>query len=275
MKGLVSTIAIRPHFASFNAVEPGGSLGFDRPWLNSHDWICESSDTGPKETFEAANRHRDSIDEIMGALNLTSPGKAQFQLLLHRHSWVFGGPQLSSRNVSPSGGTGDNVTLVDTGVDEFIGNFNFVKRIIAEPRLERLKLPFRRLRLAAERKEDEDRVVDYAIGLERLLAPDTESLEVTFRFRLRGAAVLPESFGDSDARKRFMANLYRLRSRVVHGRADRADVEVMTPQAESALIATLLWFGRVLSADDATDPINELDRAMIAGGAQWARKNPS
>ena len=76
-------------FQQFGMVETGGWPGFDRPWLNSSDWICEAKDVGPKCTFEAINRHYDHIEEILEALSLTSPGRVSCQLLSSRGSSPF------------------------------------------------------------------------------------------------------------------------------------------------------------------------------------------
>ena len=258
-------------FEQFGAIEPGGWPGFDRPWLNSSNWICETGDAGPKDTSEARNRHRDHIEEILGALGLTSSGRVSCRLLSSRlSSPFFGGGTISNGNISYTSGSGSAVALDDAGVERFKGNYALVRRIFVEPQLEYLRLPFRRLRAAASRSENEDRLVDYVIGLERLLVRDSESLEVTFRFRLRGASLLPSTFGDADERKRFMGKLYKLRSDIVHGNVETARVNEMVPQAEDALRAIFLWFGKISETAQIQNVIKNLDNALVEGGSVWA-----
>ncbi|MDP3061681.1 MAG: HEPN domain-containing protein [Chloroflexota bacterium] len=263
-------------FDQFGAVAHGQWLGFDRPWLSSNHWICQASDDGPKDSYEAPNRRFDHIEEILGALNLTAPGRVNCRLLLSRlTSPFFGEGGVRSQNILYSGGSGEKVVLDEAGVERFKKNYQLVKTVFGEPRLERLKLPFRRLRAASYRREDEDRLVDYVIGLERLLAPDSSTLEVTFRFSLRGAAILPSTFGDAADRKRFMSELYKLRSDVVHGAAKVAKtskVSEMLPRAEAALRAVFLWFGSaLLDNGDVSSRIQELDCSLIEGGSAWAQ----
>lgn len=158
----------------------------------------------------------------------------------------------------------------DANVESFRKNYALVRRIFSEPQLEYLRLPFRRLRASASRTENEDRLVDYVIGLERLLARDTETLEVAFRFRLRGASLLPSTFGDVSERRKFMRELYSLRSAIVHGSAKTESVNEMVPQAEAALKAIFLWFGIVSETGQVQNLIQNLDNALVEGGSDWA-----
>lgn len=257
----------------FGAVAPGQFPSFHEPWLSSSHWICETLDTGTKSTMEAYNRHNDSIEEIMGALNLTASGRSGFRLLQHRFSspfFRFG--TLSSRNVLHSGGIGGNIDLDDTALDMFIDHYKLVKRIFKEARFQAMRLPFRRIRSAALRGENEDKLVDYVIGLERLLAPDSSTLEVTFRFRLRGAAVLPESFGDVKQRIEFMNKLYSLRSDIVHGRAKAKEINEMLPQAEKSFISIFRWFAQALGVVRHNGVIQQLDNALVSEASERVMK---
>ncbi|MBI4299053.1 MAG: hypothetical protein HY666_04755 [Chloroflexi bacterium] len=258
----------------FGAVDHGQMPGFDRPWLSTSHWICEASDDGPKDnSAEALNRRFDHIDQILGALNLTAPGRVSCQLLsTSLASPFFGFGHIWSRNTLYSSRSGGKVVLDDAGVESFKKNYQLVKMVFGEARLERLRLPFRRLRAASFRREDEDKLVDYVIGLERLLASDSPNLEVTFRFRLRGAAILPPYFGDAACRKSFMSKLYGLRSTVVHGGAkatEVSEVSEMLPKAEAALRAVFLWFGSALDSGKLTDIVEKLDRELIDGASAW------
>jgi hypothetical protein len=170
-----------------------------------------------------------------------------------------------------SSGIGDNISLTSKDIERFRAAFQAVRRIHTDDRLKRLRLPFRRLRSAATRRENEDRFVDYVIGLERLLAPDTPQLETTFRFRLRGAAILPARFGSPRERIKLMSDLYSLRSRVVHGGEYDEDLKKMAPVAEDVLRTVLLWY---LNLQDFTGNLDatlrQLDEALVEGGSGWA-----
>jgi len=258
----------------FGAVDVGMPFGFDRPWLSTSDWICEILDSAPKASWEAINRRDQSADEVMGALNLSAEGQARFQLLRHGYaSPFFAFVIASSRNILRSGGTGDKLILDKAGVESFINNYGLVKEVFSNTKLERARLPFRRLRFAASRSEDEDRVVDYVVALERLLAPDTKN-KVTFRFRLRGAALLPSSLGNAQERQKFMGGLYGLRSDIVHGKAKPVNVAEMAPKAERAAKAIFLWFASRLRSTDHTELVKQLDGALVGGASNWAGTTP-
>lgn len=270
---LDSNVQFRPismqEFEEFGAVESGRIPSLDRPSLHSSYWICETLDTGPKSS-QVYNWHYDSLEKVIGALNLTTVGQVGFRLLRNCFSSLFFQSYiLSSRNYLYSGGTGGDVNLDEYGVEMFIQNYGLVKRVFEDSRFEIMRLPFRRLRSAASRGEDEDKLIDYVIGLERLLASDSETLEITFRFRLRGAAVLPTSFGDKRDRIKFMTKLYKLRSDIVHGRATVEDIREMLPDAEKSFIAIFRWFAQALDVAGPENVILQLDDALVSGASEW------
>jgi hypothetical protein len=82
-------------------------------------------------------------------------------------------------------GPGESVLLSPEGTEPFRHIYGQVRNVASY-----LQLPLRPLRASASRQEAEDHLVDCVIGLERLLAPDSEALEPTFRFQLQGAALL-------------------------------------------------------------------------------------
>ena len=81
-----------------------------------------------------------------------------------------------------------------------------------------LSLPLRRLIDGLTRTRDDDRIVDYAIGLEALLLKgDKEQGELSYRFRLRGAMVLAETGEDRHKAFQDLKDFYDARSAIVHG----------------------------------------------------------
>ena len=81
-----------------------------------------------------------------------------------------------------------------------------------------LSLPLRRLIDGLTRTRDDDRIVDYAIGLEALLLKgDKEQGELSYRFRLRGSMVLAETGEDRHQAFQNLKDFYNARSTIVHG----------------------------------------------------------
>jgi hypothetical protein len=108
-------------------------------------------------------------------------------------------------------------------------------------------LPFRRWFSAADRISDDDRLIDYWIGLESLFSPDS-SQEVKFRASLRIAAYLGNSAAEREQIYRDMRHSYDWRSAVVHGAssnnqkklAKRGTLQVVTAKTRTYLRMALL-----------------------------------
>jgi hypothetical protein len=246
------------------------------PRLDMRHWICEIRHTGPKNTYEAINRSQYFPDQIAAALALATGGGSRFHLI--RNSVVT--PYLSMGIVvggTPfsSGPQGEPVALTEDGIQQFQFYYRKVRRILESNhrKYRHLQLPIRRLRAASQRTVSEDQFVDYIIGLERLLASDTPALEVTFRFRMRGAALLPDEFGNAEARLKLMGDLYTLRSEIVHGnkKATADEIQRHLPIAERVLKSILRWFMKASEKYPSEEIIRqEIDRNLVAGGARFA-----
>lgn len=111
------------------------------------------------------------------------------------------------------------------GGGDFTFNEEMIKRLMDSwPRIREimeldshyLRLPAQRLLEGTERKRPEDAMLDYAIGLERLLTAGTEN-ELSYRFALRGATILNIEFGNKHAYYNNLKSFYDLRSFIVHG----------------------------------------------------------
>ena len=243
----------------------------DETWLNLRDWICISEHRGPKNTFDAINRHHDLIEEIAGALTLAKPGIARFQLLWHGYkSPFYSGMVIRSTNAIATSRTGEHIVLSESDTGIFQAIFQDAQKIITGRWKAHLGLPFRRLRLAASRREPEDQIVDFVIGLERLLEGEAEQLETAFRFRLRGAAMLPESFGMLRQRMDLMNDLYALRSKVVRGRAKEDEITALLPRAEDVLRAVLIRCPQAARVVPPPQSLTRLlDEALVEGGGRW------
>ncbi len=82
----------------------------------------------------------------------------------------------------------------------------------------------RRLSLGIERKELEDRLIDYMIGLEALYLPDGNQ-ELSFRLSLRLALLLHPEPAERKKTYYFVREMYNARSEIVHG-SKRYDLNV-------------------------------------------------
>ncbi len=74
-----------------------------------------------------------------------------------------------------------------------------------------------RLGFGLERRFDEDRLIDYMIGLESIYLPDGQD-ELTFRLSLRIAFLMGKDVAERKDIFRFIKKMYHLRSKLVHGK---------------------------------------------------------
>ncbi len=242
--------------------------------LSSKDWMCEIKRAGTKENTEEFNRHSDLVERIAGALNLTVPGRAIFFLVTNRFtSPYFGCAIVSGGTFTATSRTGGPIRLTSKEITQFQWTYQKLCDIEENSKLSFLRLPVRRLRLASTKQESEDQFVDYVIGLERLLASDTPQLETTFRFRLRGAALLPPRFGNAQERMSLMSKLYAMRSSIVHGSAAIAEITELLPKAEDVLRAIIQWYLKNIDGNISPQGIiPKLDAALVDAGATWEQE---
>lgn len=254
-------------------------------YLSRKDWICEIERRVPKKSMEGFNRLGEEVEDIAAALNLTVCGRVMFSLLQKEVKSPFlsvgsmggGGLKIATSRI------GDPVSLGPDDVERFRRNYAALGWIGSDDdRLAQLRLPLRRLRISSSRMHDEDHLVDCVIALENLLASDTEQMETTFRFRLRGAAILTQEFGSVQERIKLMGRLYKLRSETVHGGKDAHgggkkskfstdELRKAAAEAEKVLRAVLLWFiERSGEPEKLRRTLSELDEAMVTGGQTWA-----
>lgn len=79
------------------------------------------------------------------------------------------------------------------------------------------KIASSRLGFGLERRLDEDRLMDFMVGLESIYLPDGHD-ELTFRLSLRVAYLLSEKPTERKELFKFMKKIYNLRSKIVHGK---------------------------------------------------------
>jgi hypothetical protein len=102
---------------------------------------------------------------------------------------------------------------------------------ISDPSTSR-DLALHRLHLGYSREDDPDALLDFVIALEALLLPDGDQ-ELKYRFCVNGSLYLRPEGGTASGIHASLGNLYKTRSRLVHGgkRQKRDDVEVASNEA--------------------------------------------
>ena len=165
------------------------------PRLNKRDWICTVTQTYRSDDVTASYSSRDGWDILIGSLGLSNEGDAWFSLLSAGPTSPFlRGSQNGNEHRLHSSPHGNAVRLDPEDVDRFRDAFALTSAICAR-NSKNLVPAFRRFRAAAGREIMEDKLTDLVIALESLLAPDSSTGEIGYKFRMRGAALLPDSFG--------------------------------------------------------------------------------
>lgn len=259
---LAEGISFRPMLASDYPImgrEPN-PFGVKFPYPKSIDWICEIRRSVSTLVDPLSE---DSPFRIVAALGLVTTERAEAYVF----STEFEAPFLKrGRAFDPrpiiTSRRGAKVELTEKKIVEFRHVYPQLCAIDEQSTLSYLGVPLRRLLASASRTVEEDSLIDLVIGLESLLAPDSENLEVTFRFRLRGALLLARSFGTARERLAFLSSLYRARSRAVHGKAIPGIGELCF-KAETALKGMLRWFlDRPDAFEGAERIVEKLDALM-------------
>jgi len=136
-----------------------------------------------------------------------------------------------------------------------------VKEVMLSPS-HYLSLPLRRLVDGLSRMRLDDKIVDYAIGLEALLLCDSKQDELSYRFRMRGAMVLAEVGEDRHQAFQNLKDLYNARSTIVHGHSiSGLNLQSLADIGEQMLRKIWNWhFDQGLTCQDA---IARIDRYIL------------
>ena len=110
----------------------------------------------------------------------------------------------------------------------------------------------------------DDKIIDYAIGLEALLSERNERAEIRYRFSLRGATILAESGEDKSQAFHEFRDLYDARSDIVHGRAvSNADLRTNSSNGEKFL--RIVWQWHLAQGLTLNGAIQRIDRRIVSG----------
>lgn len=126
-----------------------------------------------------------------------------------------------------------------------------------------LSLPLRRLVDGLSRTRLDDKIVDYAIGLEALLLTASEQNELSYRLALRGATVLGEEGEDKHEAFQNIKDFYKARSTIVHGGSvSKLNLHSLADNGEQLLRRVWNWhLAQNLSRQGA---IARIDRRILA-----------
>lgn len=100
----------------------------------------------------------------------------------------------------------------------------WIKRYLALNRATKaaMKTAASRLNMARRRLDDGNKAIDLSTAFEAVLSRSGEQGEMTYKFRLRAALLLANTYEERMAISRQMAELYRVRGKIVHGDTDNA-----------------------------------------------------
>jgi hypothetical protein len=215
------------------------------------------------------------LDNLLVALYLTTSGSASFRLVDQREPFrgYDEGP-VGLRSFRSGGGRGAieltdaaQVATLDTVLQQVI-------RVSTSTgtELEALRLPVRKCRQIAERGDGDDVFLDAVIALESLLASETAG-ESTYRFSMRGAAILTEAFGSPSERLKLMKKIYEGRSSIVHAKR-RTPKEMKAFQqtyinAQQVLKYILRWYLEWSERNAPSEMVKVVDEAMIREAHRW------
>ena len=85
-----------------------------------------------------------------------------------------------------------------------------------------MKTAASRLNMARRRLDDGNKAIDLSTAFEAVLSRAGEQGEMTYKFRLRAALLLADTYEERMAISKRMADLYRVRGKIVHGENDDA-----------------------------------------------------
>lgn len=237
-------------------------------YLRSNGWICEISLMGDKDSYEYYNNTNEIIHQIMNALFFIKPGKSKFRLLRKRvdNPFLSWGVMGSTRVVNS--GIGDKIFLSEEDIILFKSFYESVQLIYDVPKYKQLRLALRRVKYAVNRSDDTDKILDFVIALESLIASDSPALETTYRFRLRIASLIDHQYGNSRERIKIAGELYDVRSLIVHGQEDPDKVNKYVPIAEDILRQIIVWFIENMLKIEPNKMIPHIDDWMVRDNVQ-------
>ena len=243
-----------------------------RHFLDERGWICEGTLEGRKNSYDDFNNAGNLVDDVLNALYLVKAGNARFLLLAKEITNTFLGVGRMFGGDTLNVGRGGAIELTQSDITEIDEIMSRLVEVSKKKQLKLLRLPLRRIRAAASRRNPADAFLDIVMALETFLANDTPTLEVTHRFRMRGAAILNDEFGSPRDRLDLLNEIYSTRSRIVHGEyeSDPGELASLLDKANLVLKAIVRWYLGRLEDLEPNDVVRMLDEWMVQRASQTA-----
>jgi len=170
-------------------------------------------------TMEQAEETKNLFVNVINALRLFKKGRVGFEAIFREtiSDWEVGGFGASSSPTFPHAFLG-SFKLQESEQDDFIEFWHFFKGINFKALDKNFRIAANRFNSACERKDSEDRLIDYVIALTSLFSRKRERGLERYRLSMRVALLLER---DSEKRKKVrqeILEIYDKRSAVVHGR---------------------------------------------------------
>ena len=215
----------------------------DFPLVHSDWWICEIELPNSRGTADGYNALHNLMDLLTLSLRIFKEGSFSSGMVIRGPRGEFGRTGIShNKNMQRYSSGAGSYSFTTTEIKAFVSFWRKFRRIMEMDR-HYLEIPVRRMRSAGTRAEKADALVDCVIGLEALLATESERTELAYRFRIRGSVLLSDKRSERKEHVDTLRDLYDLRSRLVHGsRVPAQDLEKYLPLAENALRKVWRWF---------------------------------
>jgi hypothetical protein len=205
----------------------------------------------------------EKVFRLMAAMRLLTDGSPRLAFTTRHTSTLSGGG-----HTSWGGATLRFGPRVKIGTSQGSALTELCGRLCSSLNRDRAALALARWNTAGDRLTQEDKLIDYWIGLESLFVPDTNE-ELSYRTALRIAAFLGSDGAERQRIYKEMKDSYSLRSRIVHGSmSKRRRGKNRTPSEASELInltqanlrRALL---KILESDQRFDP-TEFEARLLA-----------
>ena len=241
--------------------------------LDTTGWLCIISAEVQISDYQNYFTLTRQLDNLLVALYLIASGSASFRLVDQREPFTaYDEGPVGLRSFRSGGGRGAieiadavQVATLNTVVQQ-------VMRVGTDTEFESLRLPVRKCRQIAERGDGDDAFLDAVIALESLLSSETAG-ESTYRFSMRGAAILDEAFGAPPDRFKLMQNIYGGRSSIVHGkRRNQKEMKAFqktSTDAQQVLKYILRWYLAQARASKPDNVVKLVDEVMIREAHRW------
>lgn len=228
-------------------------------------WITEITVANPRGTADGWNRVHPLLELLALCFRAFKSGNAKLYITDVQQSGHFGHTGRQYGGLVEPLAIGHNVyNLGEREIPHFVRFWKAFRHLMEEDR-HYLQLPIRRLRMGGARRQQEDALVDYVVGLEALLGTKDERAELSYRFRVRGAVVLAATRGERKQHLNLLKKLYDLRSLIVHGQPISSEIlGDALPTAEDALRRVWAWyFKRWGRESDNQAAVDDIDRKLV------------